>query len=318
MNQKNTENLPDIRANTDGQLVGKSLAEQMRIAKYYVASGLLPKGLNTPEKAMIGLQYCHALGLKPATALRQVCVVNGKPTIYGDLPLAIVRQSGKLKSITERIIDKEGKEISPINNNLAELVFAGICQVVRADTGEKIERFFTIEDAKRAGLLTSDCWRKYPKDMLKYRARGQALKDGFSDVLSGAAIAEYDYGIMPEVEPTKTITANPKENKEATEKFLDITVDENIPENEVHFVDKTGNTTGKIVNIDTPENDENFDTCMVPEFENTQKKEEEPEIDIIPPGKRCVKIDQECTGCGECEEKNPDSWEWFPRLIISG
>jgi len=204
-------------ANGKGELIGKSLEEQYRIAQYYASSGLLPKEINSPEKALVAAQYCNSLGLSFPVAIRQICVINGKPSIYGDLPLAIVRSSGHLDSISEKILNKEMKEICVSNSNLLDDPYAAVCKI-KKKTGEEIERFFTIKDAQRAGLLGSNCWKKYPKDMLKYRARTQALKDLFSDVLNGVAIAEYDLAVMPQA----GITKSRPENNEITDYFLEV------------------------------------------------------------------------------------------------
>ena len=45
-------------------------------------------------------------------------VIRGVVRIWGDLPLGIVRQSGKLKGMREYFLDKEGKEISEENRKL--------------------------------------------------------------------------------------------------------------------------------------------------------------------------------------------------------
>jgi len=226
MNQENQNKLSDIAAQKDGELVGSSLQEQYRLAAYYVKSGLLPKEFNTVEKALIAIQFCYSLGIKPAIGLRQVCVINGKPSIWGDMPLALVRRSEQLKNITEYLINNKNEKICPENKNITDDPFAAVCILERIG-GEKIERFFTIQDAERAGLLSrGECWKKYPKDMLKYRARSQAIKDLFSDILAGAAIAEYDYGILPERGITKIEDKQKGENDKIAEYF------ENIPEPE--------------------------------------------------------------------------------------
>ena len=222
--------LPDIKLSESGELIGSSLYEQVRIANYYVKSRLLPDGLDTPEKALIALQFVNSLGLKPSVAIRQVAVINGKPSIFGDLPLAIVRQSGKLEYIKEIFLDKDLKEICLDNKNITSDVYACVCKVKRFDV-DAIERFFTIKDAERAGLLSSTCWKKYPKDMLKYRARSVALKDLFSDVLSGVAISEYDYDVLPEKNITKMQQLEKTENEKDASYFLEASGASQNPDN---------------------------------------------------------------------------------------
>ena len=146
---------------------------------------------------MTAMQFALELGLKPLTALRQIAVVQGTPSLFGDLPLSLCFASGLVETINEFLVDKDGKEISVANGNtLAEAVGA-VCQMRRKGDPNQIERFFTLEDAKRAGLGNSPTWKAYPKYMLKYRARSQALKDKFPDALNGVSIAEYDFNSKP-------------------------------------------------------------------------------------------------------------------------
>ena len=41
------------------------------------------------EDVLIAIQYGQELGLKPMQSLQGVCVINGKPTVYGDTLLAV-------------------------------------------------------------------------------------------------------------------------------------------------------------------------------------------------------------------------------------
>lgn len=190
-------NLPKpLEAQENGLLVGNTLEDQYRLAKYYVASRILPKQFDTPEKVITGSQYAREVGLKPLTSMRQMAVIQGTPSFYGDLPLAIVMNSKKLVSIKEYIIDEEQTEICIKNKNLKSKVFGAVC-IVKRDNGIEKESIFTMDDAQQAGLVNRDCWKHYTKTMLKYRARAMALKDLFPDVLNGISIAEYDHNEIP-------------------------------------------------------------------------------------------------------------------------
>jgi hypothetical protein len=125
-------------------------------------------------------------------------VIQGTPSLYGDLPIGIVRGSGKLKSIKEEIFDKNGVEISRANKNLSAEPFGAECTVERVN-GEVVTKTYTMDDAARAGLdKKPGPWQQHRKRMLQLRARAWALKDLFSDVLSGASLAEYDLDELPE------------------------------------------------------------------------------------------------------------------------
>lgn len=173
-----------------------SIDEQYRLAKLYVQSKMLPARFNTPESAMVAMQFASEHFDKPLTAIRQIAVINGVPSFYGDLPLALVRGSGKCEKVEEYYVDFSGKKLSPPEVTLENL-FGAVCKATRKDTKETIEICFSKDDAKRAGLYPNGSaaspWSKHPKIMFKMRARGQALRDAFPDVLTGISIAEVDH-----------------------------------------------------------------------------------------------------------------------------
>lgn len=211
-----------LDADETGVIIGRTLDDQYRLARLYFHSGLVPKTFDSVEAVFTGLQFLMQLGVKkPLVALRNVYIVNGIPSLWGDLPLALVRQSGLMKGITETIFDKSGKEIKPSNQNLNEEVFGASCQTIRRErvvgSNEWIETiretWFTVEDAKKAGLLgePKKLYGKYLRRMLKMRARTENLKDEFGDVLNGTAIAEYDHHVLPEFEDAIPTTSKPVE-----------------------------------------------------------------------------------------------------------
>lgn len=82
----------------------------------------------------------------------------------------------------------------------------GFCKVKRAGMKE-MEVKFSIEDAKKAGLLGKPGpWQQYTGRMLQLRARSWALRDCFPDVLKGIQVREEvdDY-------PTKRAIQMPQE-----------------------------------------------------------------------------------------------------------
>lgn len=186
-----------ITAQESGILIPDTLEAQYRLAKYYVASKLMPSSFDTPEKLLVALQYCFELGIKPMTGIRQMAVIRQTPSLWGDLPLALVRSSGLLKMLEEKIFDKDMKEISFENKNLNAEVYGGYCKAERTN-GETKDAFYTMDDAKKAGLDKKDCYVKHPKDMLIYRARSRVLKSLFPEILNGVAIAEYDFSVHGE------------------------------------------------------------------------------------------------------------------------
>lgn len=136
-------------------------------------SGLAPKGIQTTEAIFTAIQMGAEVGLSPMQALQNIAVVNGRPTIWGDAQLGLVRGCGLLESFEERIDGAGDSRVA-------------FCIVKRKGDPVAITGKFSVSDAKTAGLWNkSGPWVQYPERMLKMRARGFALRDGFSDILKG-------------------------------------------------------------------------------------------------------------------------------------
>lgn len=190
-----TENLPavtTIKLNGEGRFMPQSLEDTFRLARMYVASGMLPLRFKTPESVVTAQQYAAELGIQGIIALRQIAVINGSPTLFGDLPLAVVRGTGNLEKIEEYLVTKDGTRISIKNKNIDQPFFAAVCILKRKGEEER-EFIYSIDDAKVAGLWGKNVWLPHPKRMIQMRTRGWGLKDVFADALSGIAQGEYDF-----------------------------------------------------------------------------------------------------------------------------
>jgi len=191
----------------DGVVLPTTIDEAFRVSKALCMSGMMPAQYKTPEQVFVGMQFACELGLKPMTALRQISVINGNPSIWGDLPMALCYAKNLVEWKREWWFDKDQKKICTENGNLLAEVFGAAIQIKRRGDPEVEECSFTLAEADKAGLLGNVTWKKYAKRMLRYRARSQALKDKFPDALNGIAIAEYDANVNPEDEGVLVATA---------------------------------------------------------------------------------------------------------------
>jgi hypothetical protein len=168
-----------------------------RIANAVVKAGMAPRGLETAEKAMVAIMHGMEVGMTPMAALQSIAVVNGRPTIWGDGALGLVQGSGLMEAHKEWF---EG----------AGDTRKAICTVKRKGDPEIKTGEFSVADAKKASLWgKAGPWQQYPDRMLKMRARGFALRDGFSDVLRGLGIAEEVQDIQPIRDVTLPIPPTP-------------------------------------------------------------------------------------------------------------
>ncbi len=156
-------------------IIPQSFDEAYRVAQVLAASGMTPKDINTPEKVMVAIMAGAEIGMAPFQAVQSFAIINGRPTLWGDGMLGVVRAQGV--KVDEKI-DGVGDEM------------VAICHVTRPG-GELISRAFSVADARKAGLWGKQGpWTSYPKRMLQMRARAWAIRDGCADMLRGIQMAE--------------------------------------------------------------------------------------------------------------------------------
>ena len=172
----------------------KSWQEIERFAEKAAKSGMVPKDyIGRPDAICIAVQMGSELGLAPMQALQNIAVINGRPSIWGDAMLALVKASPLCADIEEH---SEGDGDAMV----------AVCVAKRVGKKPVVHRF-SVDDAKRANLWKTEPkvkkqgrdgpyevdagpWYSYPQRMLQMRARGFALRDAFPDVLKGLLSAE--------------------------------------------------------------------------------------------------------------------------------
>lgn len=177
-------------------IVPTTMDETYRLAKAVTAAGMAPYGLETPEKAMIAIMHGLEIGLTPMAALQRIAVIKGRPTIWGDAAMGIVRASGVCEWIKERVAGDGDARVAT-------------CEAKRKGDPEPVIKTFSVADAKRAGLWSPSLkvkkfkkdgstyeadndspWHRYPDRMMQMRARAFALRDLFADILGGMHLRE--------------------------------------------------------------------------------------------------------------------------------
>ena len=182
-----------------------SFDQLQRFAQIASKSGMVPtQYVNKPDAVFIAVQMGSELGLAPLQSLQNIAVINGRPSIWGDALLGLVKASAVCDDVIESI---EGD-----GDNMV-----AICVAKRKGKSPVTSRF-SIQDAKSAGLWgKTGPWKQYPSRMLQMRARGFALRDAFPDVLRGLITAEEaqdipsenirNVDVAPERPPAKQIQA---------------------------------------------------------------------------------------------------------------
>jgi hypothetical protein len=145
-----------------------NLDKKKELAQIFMKSGLIPNQLNTPEKVLVCMFKAQELGLPPLEGLSGMAVINGKTTLQGNLILALINRSNKAKKI---VVEE--------HENYCSVIMS------RRDYDFEYTFTFSMDDAKKAGLLDKQIWRQYPKTMLKWRAVSGCARVVFSDVIGG-------------------------------------------------------------------------------------------------------------------------------------
>ena len=175
-----------ISTSASGALIPQNFEGLYRMATIMAASGFMPKGMEKVESVFVAVQMGLEIGLSPMQAVQNIALINGRPCIWGDAMIGLVRGSGKLEAIKEEM-QGEGESTT------------AICHVWRVGEDDPAIGRFSVADAKRAGLWGKQGpWTQYPKRMLQMRARAFALRDKFADVLKGIYAREEMEGV-PEI-----------------------------------------------------------------------------------------------------------------------
>lgn len=183
-----------------------NFGELMTYAKMLASSEIVPKDFREkPANIMVAIQLGSELGVKPIQALQNIAVINGRPCIWGDLALGLVRNSGLLEYIEET---DDGK--------------CATCRIKRKGQPEKIQKF-SMEDAARAKLASKPGpWQEYPQRMRAMRARSWALRDLFGDVLKGLYLREEVEDFSEINTPDVPKLAMPKRKSEMTKEIEEV------------------------------------------------------------------------------------------------
>lgn len=167
----------------------QTFEQALTFSNYLAESELVPKDFKgKPGNCLIAMQWGAELGLKPLQALQNLAVINGRPALWGDAVIALVRSS----PVCEYVIEEDDGSTAT-------------CKVKRRGEPEQT-RTFSMKDAQQAGLTGKPGpWTQYPKRMRQMRARAFALRDVFPDVLKGMPVAEEIMDMPKDMGPAQVV-----------------------------------------------------------------------------------------------------------------
>ena len=109
--------------------------QALTFAGYLADSDMVPKDFKgKPGNCLIAMQWGAELGLKPLQALQNLAIINGRPSLWGDAVIALVRGS----PLCEYVVEEDDGKVAT-------------CKVKRRGEPEQA-RTFSMVDATAAGL----------------------------------------------------------------------------------------------------------------------------------------------------------------------
>lgn len=169
----------------------RNIAEAMEYCKFLATSDIVPKDYRgKPANIFLALQFASRLGMDAYQTMQNVSVINGRPSIWGDLMWAIVTGHPQCQ---------DAKEWS--DGSIDYGSYRAHCSIKRSTRSEPVVASYGIDDAKKARLWGKQGpWQTDPKRMMQMRARGFAARDAFADALKGLIAREEaeDYHVKDE------------------------------------------------------------------------------------------------------------------------
>jgi hypothetical protein len=164
--------LARVESSGSGLAVGvaiSSMADVFRLADHLArADGFVPRAYQGRPAAVAAIILTGVeLGLGPMTAMREVHLIEGKPTLSATLMLTLARRAGIDTSWVHTDATRAEIEVTIPRKKPQRLAF-------------------TLEEAKAAGLLGKDNWKRYPAAMLRARAAAAALRAFCPEVIGGS------------------------------------------------------------------------------------------------------------------------------------
>lgn len=147
-----------------------NVIEAIKLSETLAASQLVPSSLRgKPSDILVVLMKGRELGMPPMAAMGQIHVIDGKACLSSDAIQGLILRSGVVDYFT---LVESTDEIATY-------------KAKRRDSPHEITLSYTIEDAKRAGLIGKANWKGYQKQMLRARCASDMGREIAPDVMAG-------------------------------------------------------------------------------------------------------------------------------------
>jgi hypothetical protein len=156
--------------------IAETLASCLILARQASAAGLVPESIKTDEAAAMVIMRALELGIPYTSAFNFLYVVKGRIGIQAEMLLALINRSGV--------------------GNIAIVESTPTSATVRGTRKgfPPLDLTWTMAETVASGILsqpkTADMYRKYPADMLRYKAVARVARLMFADLTTGMDVAD--------------------------------------------------------------------------------------------------------------------------------
>lgn len=154
------------------------------VAQEFYRGGALPTSVKNPQQLLMVLQAGYEAGMQPIEAINSYYFVNGKLAMYGEMAIALV--------------SKQGHKVEFIDCDSTKAT----CKITRKDDERSLSSTFTMADANARGLSAKEVWKKFPENMLKFKAFHMTAKFIVPDAFHGVPLKEE----LEDMQPIKAET----------------------------------------------------------------------------------------------------------------
>jgi hypothetical protein len=138
------------------------------LGQIFAASGYFQDARDASQ-AIVKILAGQELGLPPIASMTGIHIIKGKVSLSATTMAAVLKRHG---NYDYRVLEHSHEG----------------CKIEFFQNGESIGiSEFTMEDAKMAGLMKGDNYRKYPRNMLFARAMSNGIRWYCPDILGGPA-----------------------------------------------------------------------------------------------------------------------------------
>ena len=146
----------------------EELKNLKELATTFISSGLLPKSIDKPEKAIVIMLKGKEAGIPPLQALAHIHVIDGKPGMSSELMLSQLYKN--IPGFACEFVETTDK----------------VCRLRAKRPGVEWQAFaYSIQEAQGAGLTSKGNWRSYPAAMLRARAISSMARAVGPEALAG-------------------------------------------------------------------------------------------------------------------------------------